>query len=216
MPEGAANRLYLVPGAPPQAPRALDDGALVQAFLRGEGRASSEIWDRFHPLVRRILFRAVGPGHDVDDLAQEVFLRLYRKLPSLRDPGSLRSFVLAITTRVVQGELRVRWVRRWLGLFDDGEMPERPSDDADLEAREALDRFYRILDRLSPKHRAAFVLRYVEGLELADVADALDVSLATIKRWLPRISKRVFMQAERDPVLAPYLSPDGPLVVVHG
>ena len=85
-----------------------------------------------------------------------------------------------------------------------------------MEGREALDRFYKILDRLSPKHRSAFVLRYVEGLDLADVAEALDISLATIKRWLPRISKRVFSQAERDPLLSPYITRDGSWVVMHG
>lgn len=213
MPEGERSRLYLVNG---DAPRERSDAELVASFLRNEPGAPAEVWDRFYPLVRRILSRAVGPGQDVDDLVQEVFLRLYRKLPTLRDPGSLKSFVLSITTRVIQGELRVRWVRRWLGLFDDGELPDRAGDDTDLEAREALDRFYRILDRLSPKHRAAFVLRYVEGLELADVAAALDVSLATIKRWLPRISKRVFSQAQRDPLLASYISNEDNLVVVHG
>jgi RNA polymerase sigma-70 factor (ECF subfamily) len=211
MPNGG--RLYLVTDdVRPER----SDVELVSAFLRNEAGAPGEVWDRFYPLVRRILARAVGPHHDVEDMVQEVFLRLYRKLPTLRDPSSLRSFVLSIAMRVIQTELRVRWVRRWLGLFDDGELPDRASDDTDLDAREALDRFYQILDRLSPKHRAAFVLRYVEGLELVDVADALDVSLATIKRWLPRISKRVFSQAQRDPLLAAYITNPDALVAVHG
>jgi RNA polymerase sigma-70 factor (ECF subfamily) len=147
----------------------------------------------------------VGPAEDVEDLVQEVFLRLYRKLDSLRDPSSLRSFVLCITTRVVQTELRVRWFRRWLGLSSDGELPDHAAEAPDLEARDALARFYRILDRLSAKHRSAFVLRYVEGLELTEVAGAMGVSLATIKRWLPRVSRRVFAQAVGDPMLALYV-----------
>jgi RNA polymerase sigma-70 factor (ECF subfamily) len=213
MPEGTVGHLYLVG---PKVADELTDAELVAAFLRGEERASGLVWNRFYPFVRRILFRAVGPGQDVEDLVQEVFLRLYRKLPSLRDPASLKSFILAITSRVVQTELRVRWFRRWLGLFDDGDMPEHAADDTDLDAREALDRFYRILDSLNPKHRAAFVLRFVEGLELVDVAAALGVSLATIKRWLPRIAKRVFSQAQRDPLLAGYVMSANPSVVVHG
>jgi RNA polymerase sigma-70 factor (ECF subfamily) len=213
MAEGGGNRLYLVGSEPlREAPEA----ELVAAFVRGDHRASAAIWDRYYPLVRRILARAVGPGQDVEDLVQEVFLRLYRKLETLRDPSSLKSFVLSITTRVIQTELRVRWFRRWLGLFDDGELPDSAAASEDLEAREALDRFYKILDKLSTKHRAAFVLRYVEGLELQDVANALGVSLATIKRWLPRVSKRVFAQAQRDPLLAAYIARGDSVVVVHG
>lgn len=198
-------------GAPPRP-----DAELVAAFVGNEPGAPAELWDRYYPFVRGVLTRAVGPRHDVEDLVQETFMRLFRKLPTLRDPASLKSFILSITTRVIQSELRMRWVRRWLGLFSDGEMPEHAGDEADLEAREALARFYKILDRLSPEHRSAFVLRYVEGLELADVAAALEVSLATIKRWLPRIAKRVFSQAQSDPLLASYIETHGSLVVAHG
>lgn len=192
------------------------DAELVSGFLRQEDWASAAIWDRFYPQVRRLLCRTFGPGHDVEDLVQEVFLRLYRKLPALRDASSLPGFVVTITTRVSQTELRTRWLKRWLALFDDGAVPECPSTDPDMDAREALSRFYRILDRLTPKHRAAFVLRHIEGMELVDVAAAVGVSLATIKRWLPRIARRVYAQAERDPMLSPYISLDGSLVVVHG
>jgi RNA polymerase sigma-70 factor (ECF subfamily) len=194
-----------------------DDADLVASFLRDDAWASAAIWERYHPLVRRILCRAAGPtAGDIDDLIQEVFIRLYRKLPTLRDPAALRSFVLAITTRVVQAELRSRWIRRWLRLSDDGAVPEPMAEDTDHEAREALDRFYTILDGLRPKQRAVFTLRCIEGLELVEVAAAARVSLATIKRWLPRITKRVHAQAARDPVLAAYVVSRGPLVVLHG
>ena len=198
------------------AGEARQDSDLVAAFLREDPSASAEIWERYYPLVRRIAFRSMGPRHDLDDLVQEVFLRLFRKLPSLRDPASLRAFVLAITVRVIKGEQRLRWIKRWLGLFDDGQAPEREGHTPDLEAREALTRFYAILGGLRPTHRAAFVLRHVEGLELTDVAAVLGVSLATIKRWLPRIARRVLAQVERDPLLGPYLARGGTFVVKNG
>jgi RNA polymerase sigma-70 factor (ECF subfamily) len=193
--------LFLIPPAEERS-----DPDLVRAFLRGDASAPAALWDRYAPLVRRITSRAVGPGHEVDDLVQETFLRLYRKLPTLQDPSALRAFVVAITTRVLQTELRARWFKRWLGLFDDGQLPDRPAAGADLEAREALSRFYHLLDRLRPSHRTAFVLRYIEGLELVDVAAATGVSLATIKRWLPRIARRIQVQAERDPLLKGYVT----------
>lgn len=206
MPDKGSGRLFLVPGhgGDPHT-----DADLVAAFVRDEEWAAAALWDRFAPLVRRILFRAVGPGQDLDDLVQECFIRLYRKLPGLRDPDACRSFVVTITTRVLQGELRGRWLRRWLGLSRDGDLPERAAESADLEARDALARFYRLLDRLGPKDRTVFVLRHIEGLELTEVAAALGISLATVKRWLPRIARRLHAQASRDPVLQRYVTATG-------
>jgi len=192
------------------------DVELVSSFVRDYPGAAAAIWDRYYPFVRQVLARALGPADEPDDLVQEVFLRMYRKLPSLRDPSALRAFVLSIAMRVVKGELRSRWLRRWLRPASDGADREILADDADLEAREALARFYRILDGLGADHRTAFVLRYVEGLELVEVAAALDISLATIKRWLPRIARRVLAQAERDPLLAPYVDVGSFPGALHG
>lgn len=210
------SKLFLVPPVAAQQDRSdgKSDADLVASFLAGHARAPAMLWDRYFPFVRRILQRSMGPGQDLEDLVQEVFLRLFRKLPTLRDPALLKGFILVIATRVVQTELRVRWFRRWLGLFEDGTVPDRAAQEGDdHDAREALGRFYRLLDGLSPQHRTAFVLRYVEGLELTEVAAAVDVSLATIKRWLPRIARRVFSQANNDPVLANYMANANPFAV---
>jgi RNA polymerase sigma-70 factor (ECF subfamily) len=163
----------------------------VAAGLRHEPWAAAGLWDRFSPLVRRILFRAHGPGHDIEELVQETFLRLYRQLPGLRDSDALRSFVIALTVRVLKGELRSRRWRRWLGLSEDGARPARATEGREGEDHQAVVRFYRLLDRLPPPQRIAFVLRHIEGLELTEVAAALGVSLATVKRWLPATARRL-------------------------
>jgi RNA polymerase sigma-70 factor, ECF subfamily len=206
MADRGSGHLHLVTGdGPPPA----TDAELIAAFRRDEEWAAAGLWDRFAPLVRRILFRGLGPGHDIEDLVQETFIRLYRKLPGLRDPEACKGFVITVTTRVLQTELRGRWLRRWLGLSDDGSVPERATDGSDHEARDALARFYALLDRLGAQQRTVFVLRHVEGLELTEVAAAAGVSLATVKRWLPRITRRLHAQAARDPVLEAYLTETG-------
>ena len=197
--------LYLVPAA--QVPRS--DADLLAGYRRGESWAAEAIWERHAPLVRRLVARALGPGPGGEDLVQDAFLRLYRKLPGLRTAGAMNAFVVTVTTRVIQTELRARWLRRWLGLSRSGDLPETLGAGADLEAREALARFYRLLDELSPRHRTVFFLRHVEGLELVDVAAATGVSLATIKRWLPRILVRVQRRAAGDPLLARYVRTGG-------
>src|SRR5438105_818766 len=88
------------------------DEELVRECLRHRAGAQAALWDRYHPIVRRLVSRASGPGREVDDAIQEIFIRLYRKLPSLHDPSALRAFVISITVRVIQSGQRGRWIRR--------------------------------------------------------------------------------------------------------
>lgn len=185
-----------------------EDAVLVLAAARGDERAAEAIWDRFAPLVRGMARRALGPQGEVSDLVQESFLQLFRLIPELRDPESLRSFLIGITLRVVGSELRRRRVRRWLHLTDSGSLPETAGLSEDDEAREALRRLYAALDRLGDADRLIFVLRHIEGLELTDVAASLDLSLATAKRRLAKTMERLHAMAARDPVLSEYLAHD--------
>lgn len=183
------------------------DGALVVALQQGDPRASREAWRRFGPYVRRSLRRLLGPGADEDDLSQEVFLRFFDRVRTLREPGAVRSFLFGICLRVVRKELSRRWVRRWLRLTDDGQLPERgPTylDQDAREAREAVVRYYRILDGLGTEARSIFVTRHIEGLELTEVAGLHGLSVSTTQRRLARAEKRVAAMVNADPALAAF------------
>jgi RNA polymerase sigma-70 factor (ECF subfamily) len=171
--------------------------------MAGDSRAPRVAWHRFAPMVHRILKRTLGPGADVEDLVQEVFVCLFGRIKTLREPKALKAFVIAIAAMTVRAELRRRRTRRMLWLdVPTSPMPVHP----DPEARQALQHFYLILDRLGAQDRTAFVLRYMEQLELTDVASALQTSLSTTKRRLTRVWQRVSLLVERDPALAHYLS----------
>jgi len=183
---------------------ATSDEGLALAACDGDPRAAIAIWRRYGVQVRSKLLRWVG-SHDLDDHVQEVFSRLFEQLPRLRQPSALRSFLIGITLRVACTELRRR--RRWrLRLTTTGELPDLAEQGADDgTGREALSRFEGILAKLGPRTRRVFVLRYIEKLELVDVAAAMDISLATAKRHLQRASTRVFAMAEREPALVDYV-----------
>ena len=196
-----------VRGATTLALSLLDDAGLVEAARAGERRAATAIWNRYSRLVRGMLRRSVGRD-DVDDGVQEVFIRLFAGLGQLRQASSLRSFLIGITLRVAGTDLRRKRSRSWLQLTPTGDVGEFSSGATsdDTNAPEALARLHAILDRQSPGARLVFVLRYVEGMDLTEVAAALDISLATAKRHLARASARVFAMVERDPALVDYLS----------
>ncbi|HLK41158.1 MAG TPA: sigma-70 family RNA polymerase sigma factor [Polyangiaceae bacterium] len=180
-----------------------DDASIARVLIQGDSRAARLAWQRFAPMVHRMLRRAFGPEHDVDDLVQEVFLTLFARVHTLREPQALRAFVISITAHAIRYELRRKAALRWLRF---GEPADARAVDADLDSREAVLRLYRILDQLGSGDRTAFVLRFLEGLELTEVSAALGVSLATTKRRLARAWRRVVVGAQRDAALVEYLA----------
>jgi RNA polymerase sigma-70 factor (ECF subfamily) len=185
----------------------VDDTGLVRAILDGDPRAPRILWDRYARLVYRILRRSLGQQNEVEDLVQEVFLNLFRRLPTLRDPRTLPAFLVTMTTLTLRHELRRRWVRRCmlLGAKEDID-PDLRAVHPNPEARQAVARLYAILDRIGREERMAFVLRFIEGMELTEVATALGLSLATAKRRLVHARARVDHHIANDRGLAAYLS----------
>lgn len=195
----------------PVAERTLDDGELVRAFMNGEDWAAQAIWTRHAPMVFGLLERALGPSGEADDLTQDVFLRTFTRLPTLRDSKALRSFIYSVALRLLKWELRRRRVRRILRLPPTGRLPEVPVRPADSEARQILTRFYAVLEELGANERTAFVLRHMEGLKLEEVSEHMDLSLATVKRLLRRAAERVSALVERDHELSSYARERGAL-----
>jgi RNA polymerase sigma-70 factor, ECF subfamily len=201
---------------PPAAPRGgvvqplpvapLNDEALARAVAEGRPGAAPAAWRRFAPLVRRLLRRTLGPEDDIDDHVQEAFLRFFRSARDLRDPALLSSFVVGITMRVARTELRRRRLHRWIRLSETGVLSEASDCTTDPAGREAVRRLYAVLDRVDDRSRVLFVLRHVEGLELAEISQGLGCSLATTKRRLTRAVQRVLTLARREPALIAYLT----------
>jgi RNA polymerase sigma-70 factor (ECF subfamily) len=198
--------VQLVTGGPELDP---DDAELVRAFTRGEHWAARAIWRRHAPMVFRLLERALGPQGEAEDLTQDVFLSTFARLPELRDAKALRSFIYSVALRTLKWELRRRRVRRILHLSDSGKLPDLPVAGTDSEARQLLAHFYALLEKIAVNDRAAFVLRYMEGLKLEEIAERMGVSLATAKRWVARGSRDVSALVEGDPELSARLGGRG-------
>jgi RNA polymerase sigma-70 factor (ECF subfamily) len=187
-------------------PQEADDATLVHELLDQHPQAARIIWQRFASMVHGMLRRSLGRDDDIEDLTQEVFMHVFRKASTLRNPQALRAYVIAVTAFTVRNELRTRWSRRWLCRQPPANSSALLVTHQDIESREALHRLCLILDRANVEERTAFVLRVIEGMPLEDVATALNVSVATAKRRLSRAWHRVVLFAERDTALVEYVS----------
>lgn len=192
---------------PQPSAAAAANAELVRGLVAKRPSAAAELWSQYGALVYRIAERAMGSPHDAEDLTQDVFLCLFNKIGGLRDPGALRSFVVSVTIRTIKWKLRRRRLRQWMALTDSGQVPEIATRGVDVD--QALERFYRLLDRLPVQDRMVFVLRRVDGLQLDEVAQAMGHSLATVKRRLRRADDELSRLMEGEPVLVTFLHHEG-------
>ena len=180
-----------------------DDAMVARAALAGQAWAQREIWFRFAPLVCGLFRRALGSRHDHDDLTQEVFLRVFRRLYSLERASAIRGFVYSVAIHVLSQEIsRIRVRHRSVAEHQTPTMPSSSSP-TDFEARETMLCVQRMLDRMRDKHRAAFVLRYVDGMELDEIALGLDVSLPAVKWYLHKALASIHKSVSREEAQGP-------------
>ena len=178
------------------------DAEIADALRRGERGAELEAWNRFSPGTAETLRRLMGPGADREDLLQEVYMRFFRNVRTLREPAAVRGFLAGICIHVVRQEIGRRQRAHWLRLTPSGDAPDAAVPAADVESRNVIARYYRILDRLGAEERSIFVSRTIEKLTLIEVAELHKVSVSTAQRRLTRATKRVAAMVRRDPALA--------------
>jgi RNA polymerase sigma-70 factor (ECF subfamily) len=178
------------------------DADVARGLAAGESWAVAETWHRFAPMVLLTAQRSLGSRTEAEDVAQDVFCRVFRRARTLRDPDRLRSFVYSFAVRVLKAELRRRRVRGWFPFLQAEAPEEILSDASDFESRDLLARLYALLDRLTPRDRLVFVLRRMESMTVEEIAATMDISLSTVKRSMAHASSRLSRWVEADPELA--------------
>jgi RNA polymerase sigma-70 factor (ECF subfamily) len=158
------------------------DAALVKRCLSGDPVACRELVERFQGDVLAVCRRLLAHLHDSEDVAQEVFLRVFRSLARWDSSRPLRPWILGIA---------VNRCRTWIGRR--GKVPEtadylheaadrRPCDDSAEMAREIL----AAVDALRAEYREVFVLFHELGRSYEEIAEAVGRPVGTVKTWLHR------------------------------
>jgi RNA polymerase sigma-70 factor (ECF subfamily) len=183
-------------------PRTVGDRELALGLVAGAAWAIAETWRRFAPMVLLTAERSLGSRAEAEDVSQEVFCRVFRKVKTLRDPDSLRSFIYSFAVRVLKAELRHRKVRGWFPFLHPETPPELGFRTPNVEARDLLKKLYALLDRLRPRDRLVFVLRRMESMTVEEIAATMDISVSTVKRSMAHAATRLSGWIAADPGLA--------------
>jgi RNA polymerase sigma-70 factor (ECF subfamily) len=187
-------------GTPKAKPSHADDPAeLVRALRAGEERAPGELFDRYGAAIQRVLVRMIGDDPEGRDLLHDTFVRALDHIGELRNPLALKSWLNQMAVFTAQEWIRAR--RRMGQPHSPDSAPERFSVSPTPESRQAVRAFYAIMDRFPDDERAAFILRFVEEMELMEVAEACGVSISTVQRRIGRAERRFLQLLPEFPAL---------------
>jgi len=173
---------------------------LIRKAAAGERRAFEDLVLRKREQVVRTAYQITGNLEDAKDVAQGVFLRLWRVLQRFDLTRRFDTWLYRITVNAAIDHLREQGPKGFLQALPD-DAGDRVADPA-RPAHEAIDlaslqkAFLRLAARLAPKQRAAFVLKDMEGLDTAEVARVLGVTESTVRNHLLQ-ARRVLREGLR-------------------
>jgi RNA polymerase sigma-70 factor (ECF subfamily) len=191
-------------------PEQLSSNDLVlrcQEGVHPDRAAFAELLRRHQSHVEKILYHLAPDWQDRADLAQEVWIRVYRNINRLKDPVKFRGWLSRIATNLFYDELRKRKrVRPLISLdaprtLEDGEMDwdiaaDRPGPDEDLSTREFYDQLREAIADLPEVFRTTIVLREIDGMAYEEIAEITGVSLGTVKSRIARARQRLQVQLQ--------------------
>ena len=173
-----------------------EDPAVIAAARAGDRVAMAVIFEGYKHMLARWILRMTGDIASVDDLVQEVFVAAFTALPRFRGEAKMRSWLRSIATNHVRNwwdstrrrQLRESRAADWMSA----EAVDPP--DANLEAEQQRQCFYRALGGLPHNLREAFVARALEGLELREASALLGVPVSTVS-WRTRRAEAMLCES---------------------
>jgi len=159
------------------------------------------VYDAYAPFVWRSVCRLGVPPGSAEDVVQEIFLVVHRRLPEFEEKTSIVAWLFAIVIRVVRGHRRTQQRKNPAHLHSacavdpDSLVDSRqPTPLEAAEQHETVRRLYAILDQLNGERREVFVLAELEQLTAPEIAHALGINLNTVY-WRLRTARREFEKA---------------------
>ncbi|HWH33460.1 MAG TPA: sigma-70 family RNA polymerase sigma factor [Egibacteraceae bacterium] len=174
---------------------------MLRARDRGDGAALEELIRRHRDAAYRIALRICLNGADAEDVAQEAFVRVWRSLGRFRADSAFSTWLYRIVTNLALNTVTRR--REQPAELAESQFPAELDPASRVQQRERLAALGAALASLTPEQRACWVLREVEGLSYEELAEVLELTLASVKGRLFRA------RAELAAALARYDAPEG-------
>ncbi|MFZ1282479.1 MAG: sigma-70 family RNA polymerase sigma factor [Ignavibacteriaceae bacterium] len=176
-----------------------DDFSLIKRFIDGDEAVFAELVKRHKEKVRNIVYLTLSSSNSVDDIAQEVFITVYRHLKSFRFESQFTTWIYRITINKCKDHLRKRNVRRiFLPLSEEEKEPVLESINEDSDIKEIV---RSAIATLPDKLKIPLVLKDLEGFSYQEIADTMECEIGTVKSRIFRAReslKKVLKPLEKE------------------
>jgi RNA polymerase sigma-70 factor (ECF subfamily) len=173
------------------------DFGVLRKAQRGDERAFSLIVRAYEVPVFNYVLRLVGDRSLAEDLTQEVFLRVYQGLPGFSLRSRFTTWLFQVTKNRVLDELRA-FERRPRAVVAIEDIPPLEAVDTPFDQVEEMDSVWRAIHELNVDLKMALLLRDVVGLSYTEIADSLEITLATVKWRIYKAREEVQLALERE------------------
>jgi RNA polymerase sigma-70 factor (ECF subfamily) len=168
---------------------ATPEHVLLARCREGDEQAFRELVDRYKGLVFALVARSVQERGRAEEVAQDVFVRVYRGLPSFRGEARLSTWIYRITVNLLAAERREPATEPLEGT---GEVPrEFGAADRAFDELTLRDRMDKALQRLPANYQVLINGHYLKGMRYEELAEALDLPLGTVKTHLHRAKRQL-------------------------
>jgi len=176
-----------------------DDFSLIKRFIDGDEAVFGELVKRHKDKVRNIVYITLSSSNSVDDIAQEVFITIYRHLKTFRFESQFTTWIYRITINKCKDHLRKKNVRKiFLPLSDEEKEPVFESINEDIDTKQIV---RNAIGTLPDKLRIPLVLKDLEGFSYQEIADTMECEIGTVKSRIFRARealKKVLKPLEKE------------------
>jgi RNA polymerase sigma-70 factor, ECF subfamily len=188
------------------------DLGVLRKAQRGDERAFTIIVRTYETPVYNYVLRLVNDRVLAEDLTQEVFLRVYQGLPKFSLRSKFTTWLFQVTKNRVLDELRASERRPRLSVALE-DVPPLEVVDAPVERVEAVDAVWRAVRELNADLKMALLLRDIVGLSYTEIADSLEITLATVKWRIYKAREEVQLALAREGITFGEEKPAVPAVI---
>jgi len=175
--------------AQPQVLNLDDDFSIIKKFIDGDQSAFKILVKRHKEKVRNIVYLTMSSSDLVDDIAQEVFITVYRKLKNFRFESQFTTWLYRITVNKCKDQLRKKNVRKiFMPLQEGGEVSHFATS---VEENDLSNVVMDAVSKLPVKLRIPLLLKDIEGFSYQEIAESLECEMGTVKSRIFRAREKL-------------------------
>lgn len=174
-----------------------EDRELVARMRDGDGEALRLVIERYQQRVFHIVYGIIRDGHEVEDVAQEVFLKVFQRISAFDERSRFYTWLYRVAANAAKDHLKKRRRRPAVPLEEDAGIAALDRGPADGAAAAENRRIVRAaIGELPARYREVLTLRELEGLSYNEIADVLQLSMGTVESRLHRARERLKRRLE--------------------